>query len=153
MAMPAQQDYVQAIGQERSGIVNLSTGLVKKIMRPRWFSAVLHAFAVLICALIFNLISVDMAQAHLLHPHDTAQVETLLDHPVEDGDTTSQDGSASAERDCSVTCCSPSHCASGLVAASPLSFFMGYLTDHFVLTPAKTAMSLGQATLKRPPKS
>jgi hypothetical protein len=152
MALTPQQVYVSICTQRRTGIVNLSTDLVKKIMRPRWFSAVLQGFAVLICALIFNLLSVDAAQAHALHPHDVPQVQTQPQGSVAHGDTTAKDGLTAVEKECSVNCCSPSHCASALVATPPPALFMGYLTDHVGMAPAKIAMSLDQATLKRPPK-
>lgn len=152
MALTLQQVYVSICMQGRTGTVSLPTDVVKKIMQPRWFSAVLRGFAVLICALIFNLLSVDAAQARALHPHDVPQVQTQSQGSVEHGDTTAKDGLTAAERECSVNCCSFSHCASALGGSAPTALFMGYITDHVGLPPAKTAMSLDQATLKRPPK-
>jgi hypothetical protein len=152
MALTLQQVYVSTRSQGRTGIVNLSTDVVKKSMQPRWFSTVLRGFAVLICALIFNLLSVDAAQAHALHPHDVPQVQTQSQGFVEHGDMTAKDGLTAAEKECSVKCCSFSHCASALGGSAPTALFVGYVTDHVGLPPAKTAMSLDQATLKRPPK-
>jgi hypothetical protein len=152
MALTLQQVYVSICSQGRTGIVNLSTDVVKKIMQPRWFSTVLRGFAVLICALIFNLLSVDAALAHALHPHDLPQVQTQPQSSVEHGGTTAKDGLTAAEKECSLNCCSFSHCASALGGAAPTALFVGYVTDHVGLHPAKTAMSLDQATLKRPPK-
>ena len=122
-------------------------------MRPRWISAVLHGFAILICALIFNLVSVGASQAHVLHPHEETQLQTLPAGSVERGETASEDGLASVERECSVKCCSLSHCASGLAGASEAAVFIGCVRDPFVLAPAQSAMSFDQGTLKRPPKS
>lgn len=130
-----------------------STESVKMIVRPRFVSVALHAFAILIYGLIFNVTSVGAAHSHALHFFEATQVQTLQESSVELGETTVEDVLASAESECEVKCCSRAHCASGLIAGSGTSLVVGCGAGSFVSPPAKCAAPFDQGTLKRPPKS
>lgn len=122
-------------------------------MRPRCVSVVLHAFALLICALIFNLMSVGAAHAHALHFFEATQTSIISEVSTEPAEPAVEDGLASTESDCDIKCCSRAHCASGLTAGSGTSLIPGCAVGSFVSTPGKSAAPFDQGTLKRPPRS
>lgn len=137
-----------------SGRVNVSSEAAHKSMMPPFLSAVVHACALLCCALVFSFLSAGTAQAHALHPPEASQVQVPADTASSSlAETGNGAAPALSQSECGVECCSPTHCTSGLVEGSgPAALFVA-VQGESVLPPAIDALPFEQATLKRPPRS